>query len=93
MIALGDIQPRCARVSVSGSVSHTAAMLRSLRACGFDASRPVALVVEGVVEQMLPEPASELFAQLSLVRLNSLGVPSARITPLHSPMGICGDVT
>lgn len=65
MIALGDIQPNCNRLALIGDVFNLPMVFKSLRSVGFDTSRPAIFVVEDVVEYMLPELASEMFAHIA----------------------------
>lgn len=68
MIALGEVLPNCEqRKALIGDTFNLPAMLKSLRSVGFDASRPAVFLIEDVVEYMLPELASEMFAYLAQV--------------------------
>jgi O-methyltransferase involved in polyketide biosynthesis len=68
MIALGEVQPNCSRLALIGDVFNLPTMLKSLRSVGFDATKPAVFLIEDVVEYMLPELASEMFAYLAQVR-------------------------
>uniref|UniRef100_A0A7S0R7Q6 S-adenosyl-L-methionine-dependent methyltransferase n=1 Tax=Chlamydomonas leiostraca TaxID=1034604 RepID=A0A7S0R7Q6_9CHLO len=63
--ALGDIQPNCHRLALIGDVFNLPQVFRSLKGLGFDASKPCMWLVEDVVEYMLPELASEMFATIA----------------------------
>eukprot|EP00195_Chlamydomonas_chlamydogama_P004657 CAMPEP_0202920446 /NCGR_PEP_ID=MMETSP1392-20130828/76862_1 /ASSEMBLY_ACC=CAM_ASM_000868 /TAXON_ID=225041 /ORGANISM="Chlamydomonas chlamydogama, Strain SAG 11-48b" /LENGTH=255 /DNA_ID=CAMNT_0049613943 /DNA_START=380 /DNA_END=1147 /DNA_ORIENTATION=- len=65
MIALGDIAPNCNRLALIGDVFNLPAVFRSLSSLGFSSERPAVFLVEDVVEYMLPELASEMFAYIA----------------------------
>lgn len=63
--ALGDIQPNCHRLALIGDVFNLNQVFRSLKGLGFDTNKPSIWLIEDVVEYMLPELASEMFATIA----------------------------
>ena len=78
MIALGEVQPNCNRLALIGDTFNLPAMLKTLRSVGFDASKPAVFLIEDVVEYMLPELASEMFAYLAQVNGPSFRIKCAK---------------
>eukprot|EP00798_Chlamydomonas_sp_ICE-L_P006695 gene6695-3363_t len=81
MQALGDLSPNCTRHVAIGDVHNPESMFDRLKTIGFDSSKPTIVIIEDVMEHLLPSASPDLFLALA----GACAAGSHMVVTLSSP--------